>query len=172
MSHSASETTPPLGPIGAPVDDSDAATKKYVDDNAGPPPDLPDLATVLGEGNAAGGQSITDIDSLTIVPTAVQHPTTIADPSHPADLTEIFLVDNADGHLLHIQSDRVRVCDLHNFWSDGKLGFFSSGPVAQPVLFPIADPASATVEDVANAFNALLGALGGSGGLGLIYDFT
>jgi hypothetical protein len=35
VSHSASETTPPLGPIGPPLDDSDAATKKYVDDNAG-----------------------------------------------------------------------------------------------------------------------------------------
>jgi hypothetical protein len=35
MSHSASETTPPLGPIGPPLDDTDAATKKYVDDNAG-----------------------------------------------------------------------------------------------------------------------------------------
>src|SRR4051812_41886704 len=31
MSHSASQTTPPLGPIGDPVDDQDAVTKKHLE---------------------------------------------------------------------------------------------------------------------------------------------
>lgn len=46
---------------------------------------------------------------------------------------------------------------------DGKLGEVTQADIAPLVagVSPIANPAEATVEDVANAFNALLTALGG-----------
>lgn len=51
--------------------------------------------------------------------------------------------------------------------SGSTAGFFGANPVSVPNIAPIADPASASAEDVANAYNALLDVLGATS-LGLL----
>lgn len=51
-----------------------------------------------------------------------------------------------------------------------RLGFFSSALSPRQAVSPIADPATATAEDVANAYNALLAVLGSTTGYGLVND--
>jgi hypothetical protein len=48
------------------------------------------------------------------------------------------------------------------------LGFYGTGAVLQPSVADIPDPSTATAEEVANALNALLAALGAASGVGLV----